>query len=86
MTAVTEVSEEYPERVSGPREPPPPLDLPMVPFALAGTAAWVVVGLVGLAAGAADGLLWTALAGVLVGLALLGLMVVHDRGRNRRTG
>jgi hypothetical protein len=86
MTAVTEVSEEYPEQVSGPREPPPPLDPPMVPFALTGTAAWVVLGLIGLAAGAADGLLWTALAGVLVGLALLGLMVVHDRGRNRRAG
>jgi O-antigen/teichoic acid export membrane protein len=56
----------------------------MAPFALAGTGVWAVVGVVGLAAGAADWFLWTAFAGVLVGLALLGLMLVHDRGRNRR--
>lgn len=84
MTAVTQVSEEYPERVSGPREPPPPLDPPMVPFALAGTGVWAVVGVVGLAVDAPRGWLWTALAGGLLGLALLLLMAVHDRRRGRK--
>jgi hypothetical protein len=55
----------------------------MVPFALAGTAIWAVVGLVLLAVGAPDEWLWTCLAGFLLGLALLALMVVRDRRRPR---
>ena len=81
MTAVTQVPEGYPERVSLPRQPPRPLDPPMVPFALAGTGLWVGVGLVALAVDAPRGWVWTALAGFVLGLALLGLMAVRDRRR-----
>ncbi|HEY8474062.1 MAG TPA: DUF2530 domain-containing protein [Natronosporangium sp.] len=56
----------------------------MVPFALAGTAGWAVIGLVLLAADAPDRWLWTCLAGVLLGLGLLVLMIVRDRVRRRR--
>jgi membrane associated rhomboid family serine protease len=55
----------------------------MVPFALAGTGIWAVVGLVLLAAGAPSGWLWTCLAGFGFGLLLLALMVVRDRRRER---
>ncbi|MBO0870350.1 MAG: DUF2530 domain-containing protein [Micromonosporaceae bacterium] len=69
---------------------PEPLDPPMVPIALAGTAAWAVVGLVllGLRGWLSDhghtGWLWTCLAGVLLGLAGTAFMLRHDRVRARR--
>jgi hypothetical protein len=59
----------------------------MVPFALAGTGAWLVAGLVLLVTGAPDGWLWTCLAGVLAGLAGLPVVARHDRHRaHRRSG
>jgi Protein of unknown function (DUF2530) len=54
----------------------------MVPFALAGTGVWVVVGLVLLVAGAPEEWLWTCLAGVVLGLALLVPMIIRDKRRN----
>lgn len=56
----------------------------MVPFGLAGTGVWAVVGVVLLVAGAPAGWLWTCLAGVLVGLVMLPVLVVHDRRRPGR--
>lgn len=56
----------------------------MVPFALAGTGIWAVVGLILLATEAPEEWLWTCLAGFLLGLALLALMIVRDR-RSRRS-
>ncbi|MPZ26338.1 MAG: DUF2530 domain-containing protein [Micromonosporaceae bacterium] len=53
----------------------------MVPVVLAGTGVWGVVGVVLLIAGAPSGWLWTCLAGVLVGLAGLPVLMVHDRRR-----
>jgi Protein of unknown function (DUF2530) len=73
------------DAVTGTKPRPEPLDPPMVPFALAGTGVWAVVGVVGLAVDAPRGWLWTALAGVLLGLALLVLMAVHDRRRRRKS-
>lgn len=55
----------------------------MVPFAVAGTAIWAIAGLIMLAAGAPHHLLWTSLAGVLLGL--VGLMVMLLRDRRRRS-
>ncbi|MGH3681017.1 MAG: DUF2530 domain-containing protein [Natronosporangium sp.] len=60
------------------------MDPPMVPFALAGTGVWAVVGVVLLVAGAPSGWLWTCLAGVLLGLVMLPILVVHDRRRRSR--
>lgn len=66
-----------------------PLDPPMLPFAIAGTVAWAVLGLILLAAhdwvrehGHNDWL-WTCLAGVLLGL--LGTVLMALRERRRRT-
>jgi hypothetical protein len=65
------------------------LDPPMVPFAVAGVAAWTVAGLVllllvGLGHHVDHRWLWTCLAGVLLGLLGLAVMIRHDRGRARR--
>jgi len=73
-----------PVRPVQPERPVRPLDPPMVPFALAGTGVWAVVGLILLVTGAPDKWLWTCLAGFLLGLALLLLMVIRDRKRSRR--
>ena len=62
----------------------------MVPFALAGIAVWVLVGLVLLANRSAlveqgrEEWLAICLAGALIGLPGLATMVVHDRNRRRR--
>ncbi|GIJ30599.1 hypothetical protein Vqi01_57610 [Micromonospora qiuiae] len=80
----------YPDRV--PKQPPrpEPLDPPMVPFALAGMAAWAVVGLVlllfrdRLAASGNENWLWICLAGFLWGLPGLAVMMRHDANRRRR--
>jgi membrane associated rhomboid family serine protease len=58
-----------------------PLDPPMVPFALAGTAIWAVLGVVMLLVNAPAGWLWTCLAGFAIGCALLVLMLARDRRR-----
>jgi hypothetical protein len=61
-----------------------PLDPPMLPFAVAGMAAFAVAGLVLLLAGGRPEWLWTCLAGVLVGVPGLLTMLRHDANRRRR--
>jgi hypothetical protein len=61
-----------------------PLDPPMVPFALAGMAAFAVAGVVLLLAGGRGEWLWTCLAGVLLGIPGLLTMLRHDANRRRR--
>jgi hypothetical protein len=61
-----------------------PLDPPMVPFALAGIAAFAVAGVVLLLAGGRREWLWTCLAGVLLGIPGLLTMLRHDANRRRR--
>ena len=69
---------------------PEPLDPPMVPIAVAGTAAWAVAGLVllGFRGWLSDhghtNWLWTCLAGVLLGLVGTAFMLRHDAHRARR--
>ncbi|GAA2592364.1 hypothetical protein GCM10010399_23770 [Dactylosporangium fulvum] len=70
--------------------PPKPLDPPMVPFALAGIALWIVAGLIMLPfrdelADAGHGS-WFGItvAGALWGIPGLLTMIVHDRNRRRR--
>jgi Protein of unknown function (DUF2530) len=69
---------------------PEPLDPPMVPFAVVGTAAWAVAGLVllGFRGWLSDhghtDWLWTCLAGVLLGLVGTAFMIRHDAIRARR--
>ena len=56
-----------------------PLDPPMVPFAVAGLAAFAVAALICLLADAPDDWLDTSVAGFLVGIPGLITMIVHDR-------
>jgi len=56
----------------------------MVPFALAGIAAFGVAALAGWLAGAPDVWLWTCLAGALWGIPGLLTMLRHDANRRRR--
>lgn len=76
--------------VTGTKPRPEPLDPPMVPFAIAGLAAFAVVGLALLpfrgwltAHGHTDWL-WICLAGFLIGLPGLATMIRHDAQRRRR--
>jgi Type II secretory pathway, component PulF len=76
---------------SGAAPPVEPLDPPMVPFAVAGTVVWAVVGLVllvffgdWLAAHDREDWLWICLAGVLSGFVGLAVMLRHDAERRRR--
>lgn len=65
-----------------------PLDVPMMPFAVGGTALWAIAGLVmllfrgELAAQGRTGWLWACLAGVIAGA--VGSLTMHVRGRRRR--
>ena len=61
-----------------------PLDPPMVPFTLAGMAAFAVAGVVLLLVGTRREWLWTCLAGVLLGIPGLLTMLRHDANRRRR--
>jgi hypothetical protein len=63
---------------------PEPPDPPMVPFALGGTAVFVLAGIVLLLVGAPESWLWTCLAGTLWGIPGLVTMLRHDAGRRRR--
>ena len=72
------------DAVTGTKPRPEPLDPPMVPFALAGMAAFAVAGVVVLLAGGRHEWLWTCLAGVLVGIPGLLVMLRHDANRRRR--
>jgi hypothetical protein len=56
----------------------------MVPFALAGMAAFAVAGVVVLLADGPDGWLWVCLAGFLWGIPGLLTMLRHDANRRRR--
>ncbi|WP_106127285.1 DUF2530 domain-containing protein [Pseudosporangium ferrugineum] len=56
----------------------------MVPFALAGIAAFAVAGVILLIADAPDDWLWTCLAGLLAGIPGLITMLRHDANRRRR--
>lgn len=76
--------------VSGVTTPPKPLDPPMVPFAIAGIALWVVAALImlpfrdELAAHGHGNWFGIAVAGALWGIPGGLTMVVHDRNRRRR--
>ena len=72
------------DAVTGTKPRPEPLDPPMVPFAVAGMAAFAVAGVVLLLAGAPDLWLWTCLAGLLLGIPGLITMLRHDAHRRRR--
>lgn len=72
------------DAVTGTKPRPEPLDPPMLPFALAGTGAFIVAGLVLLLAGAPDSWLWTCLAGALWGIPGTITMLRHDAHRRRR--
>jgi hypothetical protein len=73
-----------------PRPQPQPLDPPMVPFALGGTALWAIAGLVllpmrdRLRANGHGSWLPICLAGFLLGLIGLAVMIRHDANRRRR--
>jgi hypothetical protein len=62
----------------------------MVPFAAAGIALWLLLGLIFLAMrstladGGNEGWIGICFTGALVGLPGLGLMIIHDRNRRRR--
>lgn len=72
------------DAVTGTKPRPEPLDPPMVPFALAGIAAFTVAGVILLLAGAPEDWLWTCLAGALCGIPGLLTMLRHDANRKRR--
>ncbi|ROP30636.1 uncharacterized protein DUF2530 [Couchioplanes caeruleus] len=72
------------DAVTGTKPRPEPLDPPMVPFALAGIAAFAVAGVILLLADAPDDWLWTCLAGLLLGIPGLITMLRHDAHRRRR--
>ena len=63
-----------------------PLDPPMVPFAVIGIAVWAVLGLVVLIffPDGHENVLWTCLAGFLLGFPGLAVMLRHDANRRRR--
>jgi uncharacterized protein DUF2530 len=64
---------------------PKPLDPPMVPFAVAGTVAWVVAALVLLPWRQTHGSwLWICLAGVLWGFVGVAVLLRRDANRRRR--
>lgn len=70
--------------VTGTKPRPAPLDPPMVPFALAGVAAFAVALLATWLGGAPDNIVQICLAGLGWGLPGTLTMVVHDRNRKRR--
>jgi hypothetical protein len=61
-----------------------PLDPPMVPFAIAGLAGFVIAALVIWLANGPHLWLTSSIAGFLVGIPGLITMIVHDRNRKRR--
>jgi hypothetical protein len=70
--------------VTGTKPRVEPLDPPMVPFAVAGLAGFVVAGLIVWLADGPDRWLEICLAGFLVGIPGLITMIIHDRNRKRR--
>ena len=70
--------------VTGTKPRPEPLDPPMLPFAVGGTLAFVVAGLVVLVADGPRDWLWICLAGALWGVPGTITMLRHDANRRRR--
>ena len=70
--------------VTGTKARPEPLDPPMIPFAVAGLAAFVVAGVIVLLTGGPRDWLWICVAGFLVGIPGLITMIRHDAHRRRR--
>jgi hypothetical protein len=70
--------------VTGTKPRVEPLDPPMVPFAVAGLAGFVVAGVIVWLAGGPDSWLRTCVAGFVVGLPGLITMIIHDRNRRHR--
>jgi uncharacterized membrane protein len=70
--------------VTQPKPRVEPLDPPMVPFAIAGLAAFAIAGVIVWLANGPDSWLQTCVAGFLVGIPGLITMIVHDRNRRRR--
>jgi hypothetical protein len=70
--------------VTGTKPRVEPLDPPMVPFAVAGLAGFVVAGLIVWLADGPDRWLEICLAGFLVGIPGLITMIIHDRHRKVR--
>jgi hypothetical protein len=71
-------------RVSQPKPRVEPLDPPMVPFALAGMAGFVIAGVIVLLAHGPHRWLDICVAGFLSGIPGLITMLIHDRNRRRR--
>jgi hypothetical protein len=71
-------------------EVPEPLELPLVPFAIAGMALWALAGLIllpfhgTLAEHGHTNWLWICLAGFLIGFPGLAVMIRHDAHRRDR--
>jgi len=61
-----------------------PLELPMVPFAVAGIVAFAVVGVVLLIVGGHPDWVRICVAGFLLGFPGLAVMIRHDANRRRR--
>src|SRR5689334_17242803 len=74
----------YPVGVTVPKPRVEPLDPPMVPFALAGMAAFAIAAVIVWLADGPHRWLVTCFAGVAVGIPGLITMIVHDRHRRRR--
>jgi hypothetical protein len=72
------------DAVIGTKPRPDPPDPPMVPFALAGIAAFAVAGVTVLVADGPTEWLWVCVAGVLTGIPGLITMLRHDANRRRR--
>ena len=70
--------------VTGTKPRVEPLDPPMVPFAVAGLAGFLVAGLIVWLAGGPDRWLEICVAGFLVGIPGLITMIIHDRHRTAR--
>ncbi|MDR7279624.1 hypothetical protein J2S41_006402 [Catenuloplanes atrovinosus] len=83
--------DDRPSSPEGPRPRPTPLDPPMVPFAVGGTIAWALAGLVLVvffrdwldSTGRTDWL-WICLTGFLLGFPGTVTMMRHDAHRRRR--
>ena len=72
------------DAVTGTKPRPEPLDPPMIPFAVAGLAAFAVAGVIVLLAGGPRDWLWICVSGFLIGIPGLITMIRHDAHRRRR--
>ncbi|MEU4622517.1 DUF2530 domain-containing protein [Actinoplanes sp. NPDC023801] len=70
--------------VTGTKPRPEPLDPPMVPFALAGVAAFTIASLITWLGNAPQSWVEISVAGLVWGIPGTLTMVVHDRHRKRR--